>query len=101
MTTIGRDGETGAWRVIGSGTAPRDDGSATRREMRAMNMTIPLYRALVKVANAGIGNPGTARKAQRLLRKGLIRRVRGTSGYEITALGARAICEFEADIFEF
>jgi hypothetical protein len=56
-------------------------------------LTIPYYKALLKVAVAGIGHPGTRRKVERLVRKGLIRKVRNTTGYEITALGAKVLME--------
>jgi hypothetical protein len=59
---------------------------------RIPNLTIPSYRALVKVAIAGIGHPGTTAKAIKLVRWGLIRRVPNTGGkYEITARGVAVI----------
>jgi hypothetical protein len=59
--------------------------------MNAPNLTKPYRAALTKVANAGIGHPGTARKVTLLIRWGLIRKVRNVNGYEITALGAASL----------
>lgn len=66
-----------------------------RSYSRVPNLTIPLYRALIKVANAGIGHPGTQRKVTRLIRWGLIRPVRNTRGYELTSKGAVALQKME------
>lgn len=70
-------------------------GFGGMRRLDPSTLTIPYYRALIKVANAGIGHPGTVRKVTRLVRWGLIRKVRNTSGYEITAKGVSMLNKME------
>ncbi len=55
------------------------------------NLTKPYRAALAKVANAGLGHPGTSRKVTLLVRWGLIRPVRNTTKFEITALGVASL----------
>jgi hypothetical protein len=79
--------------------APRSFGGYWKSYAKVPNLTKPYQAALIKIGNAGIGRPATARKREFLLKWGLIRPVRGpggTVGYEVTAKGWQTVPSFGA-----